>query len=340
MAANNSLSYDAYTNINQMEEGWQETDGKLIVYARIFGQEPKIYEITADHSPEIKSKVLKTYNDHNSSDPQIMKMVFADMQSLAPAMSYGTILWSHATNWAPAAEQIKTRSFGDDNFRRMDVQDLTKSLPTNLDFLIFDACSMASVEVLYELRHTAPYILASPTEVLSVGMPYHQIIPFLFNADSKQGLTSIAKNYLNYYQEKTGLEQSASFSLIDTYKLEAVAQATAQLLDRYSTLIPLIDRQQVQRLDLSTDTPVPAYDFLDLWEKNFPQEALKDLKIATQNAVLYKDHTASFLGNPIISFSGLSVYIPTQIEAEAYKSFYATLSWAKDAGYMRMFWWK
>src|SRR5690606_36101021 len=61
MAANNSLAQDAYRNINQMEEGFRGVKGNLIVYARIFGQRPKLYQIVNDETPEIRSKVVKTY---------------------------------------------------------------------------------------------------------------------------------------------------------------------------------------------------------------------------------------------------------------------------------------
>jgi hypothetical protein len=125
--------------------------------------------------------------------------------------------------------QLKTRSFGDDNSKSMDVQQLKSALPANLDFLIFDACSMASVEVLYELRNVAPYILASPTEVLSVGMPYHQIGRLLYTPDVKTGLTETAKAYVEYYRQKSGLEQSATFSVIDTKQLPLLAQETKKL---------------------------------------------------------------------------------------------------------------
>ncbi|QQT25743.1 clostripain-related cysteine peptidase [Sphingobacterium spiritivorum] len=339
MAANNSLSSDAYKNLNQMEEGFTGTDGKLVVYARIFGQQPKLYEIVYDTSPEIKSKVLKTYNDHDSSDPDIMKMIFADMKNLAPSHSYGAILWSHATNWAPAnAGKISVRSFGDDNYSKMDVQVLKSALPSELDFLIFDACSMASVEVLYELRDVAPYILASPTEVLSVGMPYHQINSLLYETDVKKGLSAIAKAYIAYYEQKSGLEQSATFSLVDTRAMAGLARETQLLLSQNPEVIPTINRNMVQRLDLDPATPVKAYDFLDMFEKHFQPEKLQGLKTAIEKTVVYKAHTANFLGKPILAFSGLSGYIPAKEEASL-APFYQTLSWSKDAGYDKLFWW-
>lgn len=337
MAANNSLSSDAYKNLNQMEEGFKEIDGKLLVYARLFGQQPKIYEIMYDTSPEIKSKVLKTYSDHDSSDPEIMKMIFSDMKNLSKSHSYGAILWSHATNWAPAnLGQLSTRSFGDDNFSRMDVQQLKTALPQGLDFLIFDACSMASVEVLYELRDVAPYILASPTEVLSVGMPYHLINRFLYHTDVKSGLTAVAKNYISYYQQQSGLAQSATFSLVDTKQLPALAQATKNVLSQNPQVIPTINRNNVQRLDLDPSTPVKAYDFGDMLAKHFQPDQLKTLQKAINNAVVFKANTPSFLGKPITTFSGLSSYLPVKEESKLFP-FYQTLDWYSEAGYDRLF---
>ncbi|ERJ58028.1 hypothetical protein M472_04550 [Sphingobacterium paucimobilis HER1398] len=339
MAANNDLASDAYVNLNQMEESFRGNEGKLIVYARIFGQAPKLYEVVADNTPDIRSKVLKTYGDHNSSDPTVMKMIFDDMKRLAPAESYGAILWSHATNWASASAYAapRTRSFGDDNRESMDVQDLKTALPQGLDFLIFDACSMASVEVLYELRQVTPYILASPTEVLSVGMPYHHISTFLFERDVKQGLMSVAKAYVDYYETKEGLERSATFSLVATESLAKVAQETKRLLVDNSGMIPQIDRQKIQRLDMDPFSITPAFDFVDMLEKSFPDNELIELKQAIGEAVIFKASTSHFLGTPITAFSGLSCYVPVQREYNLLP-FYETLQWSRDAEFHRMFW--
>ncbi|MFD2966335.1 clostripain-related cysteine peptidase [Sphingobacterium bambusae] len=339
MAANNSLAANAYANLNQMEEGFQAVDGKLVVYARIFGQQPKIYEIVHDSSPEIKSKVLKTYGDHDSSDPEMMKIIFADMKQLAAADSYAAILWSHATNWAPAnLGRVGLRSFGDDNYSSMDVQQLKAALATDLDFLIFDACSMASVEVLYELRQVTPYILASPTEVLSVGMPYEQLGSLLFAADVPTSLARMAEVYVQYYQQKNGLEQSATFSLIDTRELDALAAATKQLLATYKERIPTFSRSGIQRMDLDPSSPVVAFDFQDFLDKHFIEAEQQAVTAAINRAVRYKAHTSNFLGQPINVFSGLSTYIPVR-EEEHLRAFYKSLAWSADAGYDNLFWW-
>lgn len=341
MAANNSLASDAFDNLNQMEAAYKDMDGKLLVYARLFGYSPRLYEIVYDESPEIKSKVLKTYADHNSSDPAIMQMVFNDLQQLAPSKSYGAILWSHATNWFPADLYLpKTRSFGDDNFASMDVQELKDALPRNLDFLMFDACSMASVEVLYELKDVTPYVLASPTEVLAVGMPYHQVAKHLFAKDVRTGLMQVAQSYHDYYQAQAGLYQSATFSLVETNQLSDLAAAMKNLLAKEQDQIPLMSRDGIQRMDLDPTTPVIAFDLLDMFEKNFAASAeLEKLRLAIDRSVLFKTNTAQFLGKPIDKFSGLSSYFPVEREASL-SEFYKTLSWTSDSGYDLFFHWE
>ena len=339
MSANNNLASEALDNINQMEAGFGEFDGKLIVYAKVFGQLPKIYEIVKDDSPQIVSKVLKSYSDHNASDPTIMKMVFEDMENLAKADSYAAILWSHATNWYPGNEKMgKVKSFGEDGGKTMDILDLKNALPKNLDFLIFDACSMASVEVLYELKNVVPLVLASPTEVISVGMPYDKIVPYLFLNDSKNGLKKAAELYFEFYNNQQGKLRSASFSLIDLKEMDNLAQSMREIIDNNPKV--RVNRNGIQRLnlDITAVKTVPAYDLLDFCAKNFPKEDLDKIKEQVGKTVLFKVHTEQFLGTPILTFSGLSCYIPIEAESNFYK-YYQSLEWSKRSSYFKLFYW-
>ncbi|SEG02999.1 hypothetical protein SAMN05421877_104167 [Sphingobacterium lactis] len=336
MAANNSLAAEAVDNINMMEQGYQDINGRLLVYARLFGQSPKIYEIVHDNSPRIVSKVLKDYPEHNSSDPKVMAMVFQDMQELGKANSYGAILWSHATNWYPGERtkrMAKTRSFGDDNGDTMDIMDLKAALPRNLDYIIFDACSMSSVEVLYELRDITPLVLASATEVISVGLPYDRIMRHLFDRNVRRGLAQTARKYYGFYNEKEGPYRSATYTLVDMKKLEGLAQAVRTVYDRQQA-IKIKDRQ-VQALSLDPLSPVPAYDLLDFFDRNFTADEAKRIEMALNKSVVYKVHTSHFLGKPIRVYSGLSCYIPKDDDPHA--SYYKTLGWAKATGAGRLF---
>ncbi len=339
MSANNNLAPEAYANINQMEAGYADFGGKLLVYAKVFGQNPKIYEIVHDDTPQIVSKVLKDYPEHNSSDPNIMRMIFEDMEQLGKAESYAAILWSHATNWYPGnSKMAKVKSFGDDNGETMDVMDLKRALPRNLEYLIFDACSMGSVEVLYELKDIVPYVLASPTEVISVGLPYDKIIGHFFDKNVEKGLVKAAQLYFDFYNNQKELFRSASYSLINMKEMANLAKTMESVIQtgKYRQ----VSRNDVQRLDLDPNmvSTVPAFDLLDFCEKNYSKEHVAMIKSQIDRTVLFKVATPQFLGTAINSFSGLSCYIPVQSENE-FAKYYQGLAWNSASAYSKFFYW-
>ena len=325
MAANNSLNGDAYTNINQMERAFQGINGKLLVYARLKNTEPKIYEIQYDTGNDIRSRVLKCYGEHNSSDPEVMAGVIADMQQLAASRSYGLVLWSHATSWHPDP-RIRLKSFGDDGGETMDIKALKTALPDNLDFLLFDACSMASVEVLYELRDKARYIIASPAEVISVGMPYDEMLHDLYDTDLKSGLITSAKAYYDHYNGLSDAYQSATVSVIDNAKLDKLAGTVGTFLSTEAQHWSVLKRDEVQRLDFAPDSPTAGFDLIDFYQQNFPDADIGAIEVALQDAVLYTAHTPNFNGQEIRAYSGLSMYIPHPDNAWVHP-YYKGLDW-------------
>ncbi|WP_426791218.1 clostripain-related cysteine peptidase [Sphingobacterium sp. WOUb80] len=334
MAANNSLNGDAYTNINQMESAFKDVDGKLLVYARLKNVAPAIYEISYDTGTAIGSRIVKTYAEHNSSDPLVMRSVIQDMQALAPAESYGLILWSHATSWLPDPS-IRLKSFGDDAGETMDIISLKNALPDALDFLVFDACSMASVEVIYQLRDKAHYILASPAEVIAVGMPYHTMLRYLYQTDLVHGLNQAAQAYYDYYNQQNGPYRSATITLVDNQKLPILAAQVGEILRLQSATWSVLERDNVQRLDFAEGSPTAGFDLLEFYQLNFPEADLSGLKQALTSSILFKAHTAQFNGKIIRSYSGLSMYIP-HVENAWVHPYYKTLDWynASDANYL------
>lgn len=338
LAGNNTLAKEAYDNMEQMERDIDNIDGNLIVYARLPNENPALYQIKprqGDQSGKIK---IKTYDLHNSSDPQVMTQVIADIKELYPAQTYGLILWSHATGWIPSAHgNIKLRSFGDDAGQTMNVQNLHTALPNDWDFILFDACSMASVEVLYELKDKTKYFIASPGEVVANGMPYAEITKDLF-IQGQASYTQIAKKYHAYYDKKDGLYRSATISVIDASKLGALAKASKRTLNAQAPLYADFNRQHIQRMDFDrTGNPLIAFDYLDFINQNYIPEYFNTVRLAINEAVLFKANTPKFSGIAILKNCGLSAYIPHPDNENSVHPFYRSLKWYKDSGYDQLF---
>lgn len=80
-----------------------------------------------------------------------------------------------------------------------ELKDVLRNAP-HLSFLLFDACFMQSVEVVYELKEHADYIIGSPTEIPAPGAPYQKVVPAMFANNASA--TDIAKAYFEFYADE------------------------------------------------------------------------------------------------------------------------------------------
>lgn len=250
MAADNSLSSSedfALLDLEEIFEGASQVDTRLnnlIVYIdRYKANSPELIRICRDTDSKMIMDTLQTYDyGRNSVGVEEMKEVYAQVFSDFPAESYGLVLWSHGEGWLPH-RNTTTRWFGQDRSNYMNISDLRASMQVlpHLDFLLFDACFMQAIEVAYELRDCADYILGSPTEIPGPGAPYDQVIPAIYS--SVDDMETVAKNialayYTPYAEIYTDAKQTAnvpwtggvSIGVLKSSELEHLAAVTRSLL--------------------------------------------------------------------------------------------------------------
>lgn len=336
MEANNDLRYDAINSINNMEKGAANLDGVLLVYIKTSSVRSYLLKIRYDaDESRIVSDTVKTFQPGGPSDAEFMKDVINYAQSEYPANSYGLVLWSHATSWAPPTSAvITTKSFGHDTGQEMDIIDLKNALGNNFEFILFDACSMGGIEVLYEFKDKAKYIIASPAETLSESFPYQQITPLLFQK-GHVGLKAVAEAYYAHYNAYDDDRQSATVTLVNTAELVPLAMQMKALLAKTKGYGDVLTRDGIQRLDFTSNFPVANFDFGDFLTHNFENSSLSDVFTQLDKTILYKQATAKFLGIPIRTFSGLTCYIPYQNDVNL--SYYKKLDWYKNSGLNLLF---
>ena len=141
--ANNNLNGYSYDDFKEMMDGASRGLGKgnrLIVYRHTRYEGPSLVEITA------KDTVTLKHYDKSLSSVDINRMteVINDVKRLANTPQYGLVLWSHASGWIEdGIEQSPVkRSFGDDNYKRMNNRDLARALKASggFDWIYFDCC--------------------------------------------------------------------------------------------------------------------------------------------------------------------------------------------------------
>jgi len=334
MAADNSLSSYSYKNIESIVQGTTKAalnGGNLVVYVDAADAAPQLLQIKVKSDGSIQKLAIKDYAEQNSADPLVMRSIFDEVRTSFPADSYGLVLWSHGTAWLPYNVQPMLRSFGQDESNWMEIDELAEALPDHIfDFIMFDACYMASTEVAYALRDKADYILASPTEVLGEGFPYKLIIGNFFTETAD--LQQIAETFYNYYNQQTGLYQSASVSLIATEQLDNLAAICREIVIGKENAIAALPIQELQQLEYLGYTYHALYDFDDFISRLATEAQYTNYLSILNKVVLYKQTTpnATYAKGQLVinQFSGLSIYVP-QNGLATLNDWYKGMAWYK-----------
>ena len=244
LAGDNTLSSAMQKNINDMMVAWKKSyNANIVIYFDGRGSTPELYTFQFK-GKEVEKQVLKTYEEMDSADPEVLKEVLNEMQELYPSDSYGLILGSHASGWLPPnlgrsrylyQEPRLTRSFGDDGGNLMDTRDMAKAIPfnkENLEFILFDACMMSSIEVLYDLREKAKYVIASPAELPAPGFPYDRVMPYFWGkgADLEKDLVKVCDEFWNYYNTYNAASRFGTIALIKMDGMEHLFDLTREIL--------------------------------------------------------------------------------------------------------------
>lgn len=339
MAGENSLSHFTGRNLEAIIAGANGTkieECNLLIYSDARNSLPKLYKIEKNHLGVADSVLIKTYEEQNSADKAIMREVISDVFQKYPAPEKGLFLWSHGTAWLPSDLNNYTglRSFGQDGTNHMELTELREALPDGIDYIIFDACYMASVEVVYELKDKANYIMGSSTEIMAEGFPYVLIIPELLSENSLENrLINTATAFYNHYNAQSGDSQTGNISLIRTSGLDKLAADCRNIFVGRYTEEQMIDPSKygldIQSLEYLT-SPF-TYSFLYDFKAYL---AALGTDVETKAVVVYEETTPTsffaipYRSMPINTYSGLSIYIPQKRNPKM-NEWYKQLAWYK-----------
>ena len=342
LGTDNNFRAEATQKIETLRQSWEKNnDGNLLVYADASDRSALIHIYHSERKGNI-ADTLALYPPENSAGPATLIRVLNDVKTYRPAASYGLVVLSHATGWLPAemSEPPRLKSVildkttnETDNY--MELSDFANAIPYKLDFIIFDACFMGSVEVCYELKDKADYIVASPAEVLSPGFVYSSMMGHLFGtvgANDYSPLQAVARDFYEYHDSQSGLHRSATVSVIKTAELENLAAVFHSVLAQSP---PVGDSGGLDMQCYGYGNQKIYFDLGDCIQKLSPGH-YNDIQAALDRCVIYKACTPSYYSagtgtmQLIRTFGGLSMYIP-QAEYPVANEAYNKLKWAERA---------
>ena len=266
--AENNIYNAADTDLNEIVNGSRNlaSDCNLFVYFDDLNN-PVLYRIKNGNK-----EAIKTYSpDIDSSDPDNMLSVFQTMIAMSPSDEYATVFWGHgdgpiiANGTSSSSNTLdidfsanEANTYGADynsndatkssNATFIDIPQLAKvmkQLPIpQQEFIFFDACCMQSVEVAYELRNCAKYIIGATCETPAFGAPYSTTTRLLGLSDTESAAKAIVNEYQNQSVWQTWQTNyhinNVCMSVVRTEHLDELLSATRTALHSLYAATPLV----------------------------------------------------------------------------------------------------
>ncbi len=182
-----------------------------------------------------------------------------------------------------------------------------------MQYILLDACYMSNVETAYELRNATNYLVASASEIMSIGMPYASIWTSLNSAaPNYSGIVSGFNTFYSSYEYPYG-----NLAAIDCRQMEKLAAVMKDINQKY----PTIDSDKLAGVQkLGGFQPTIFYDLGNYIDSLVPTGYMKEqftnqLKLTVKaSQSTSKVLTALYSDNELIdvnTFSGLTISDPS-----------------------------
>ena len=344
----NSLSGDISNNINQLKEGYLPGKGRNDDVLLVFSHLTKKYK---DYASDTSPVLFRLYDDHGTARSDTLKVwpagtpvvnketmteVFEWVKDQFPAAGYGAILASHATGWLPedyfnnpkkyegtdrgsssVSWSSRMRTYGQEYYssgtrtQEMELKDLAAAIPYKLDYILFDACLMATVEVAWELRNVCSYLAASPCEIPAAGFNYRTLAEHLLKP-AVPDLKAVCEDYFATYEHDS--IYGATITMVDCTRLDRLASTCRTLFGTYRSGIRGLAGKNVQVYDriMGNKRYYIFFDLKDmLREAGATAEDLALLQAALDEALVFEAHTKQFISVKLDRCCGLATYLPS-----------------------------
>lgn len=329
LAGDNNLSDESCQKLEAIRQGSKVTaDSRILIYRDAMDAVPCLMEITENNS----IKIIESYESENSADAAVLGRTIAKAKSIYPDAGFSLLVFSHASGWLPPGRltspksTVNTKSILADGNNSMELADFAAAIPDNaFNYILFEACFMAGIEVAYELKDKADYIAASSAEIVSPGFTavYSKHINELVYGKPDKFM----QETFSYFESQSGWMRSATFSIIKTDKLEPIACFIKENCDftkeTKMTGIQYFDRNNNHLFA----------DFLDYYSRLLHTDGQKQqLQQLVNDAAVWKAATPYFMpgynGFAIDRHSGMTTYIMQKMYPLLNRS-YTALDWYK-----------
>jgi len=241
----------------------------------------------------------------NMGDPKNLTYCIETAVTFAPADNYMLVLWDHGGGWWGVCydEGSLTPTGSTDRLIMDEVQQGIEASGVDLDVIGYDACFMGMVEIAYENRGLAEYMVASITTVPGDGWDYTAWLGGIDGTDRSPYAVSelAASTYVDFYTICLGVGLGGfPYTSMGVFDLTNVEDLVINGIDPVAAaLVPLTEEYYLRGPIESSESQTPqiqfhgeAFPFTDIgWFMTLLGEKIPNLSVETAKAVTLLDDT-------------------------------------------------
>ena len=256
----NNLDSAAVDDFNEMAQ--VGSDGRLNIVAQLDRRgngTTKRYLIGKNDT--VNSNPVQTLGEQNMGDPKVFADFIVWAEQNYPADHYLLVIWDHGDGWRSEQQKIaqaeaNLRSKGavaelgmkavshdetdDDVLYTHEVDHALRravdQTGTKLDIVGFDACLMGMIEVAYEIRGSADFMVGSEETEPRDGWPYDTILTDLSTSFAARTPRNLAKIIVQRYGESYGSNGDQTQAAYDLHQISAVTDAISAFVTTHNSL--------------------------------------------------------------------------------------------------------
>jgi len=233
-------------NLSRRNEGYSRADGNW--------DETRIYKIIPDTRNKIKSKLLLDLQEKNMGDKATLQLFLRYCVIHYPADKYLLNLYDHGGG---AYGICFDETSGGDGLSISEITEAISNVKNEInlekiDILVFSACNMATLEVIYELKDVADYLLCSQYYTYRGNLRWNDILSRIsgHNLFTDIIIKNIIESCEFYWKDS---DYSTTFSAIDLSKIpeewliNSFTNYLIQAINKENLISKIIDcRRKVQ----------------------------------------------------------------------------------------------
>ena len=319
MNAANDLSDFDELNVNQMETVASNPDVQFVLQwkqARGFWDSDPSFEgtrrvlVKGDSTSEVVSDTVQNMGTSvDMGDWRTLRDFVAWGKSAYPADRYVLIVWNHGNGWRRSTDPkpliSRGVSYDDQTGNSIDTWDLHDAIGSNVDILSWDSSLMQMMEVAYEVKDRASYVVGSQESPPGEGLPYQRVFR-RFRDNPDNSTATLARAFVDGMMEEPLYNgRKITQSVIESAKLPALATAIDNLGDalRSENAAAIRDARDLTQT-YSPDGDRYFYDLYDLCSKLdsrgvgvLTQTRTEAVRDAIEAAVIYERHNSNSPGS-------------------------------------------